>query len=203
MFIIFAGILKKHAMIDKIISVGVISIICATAVMAKDDQVTVESGNIAVLGQQVTAALEFDYSTMKVEGLPKAEYLSAQDDQYRADWPGVVAKSETYFAPMFHNYVKNGMKIDAAASPEYKIIVKIESLSLGNIGQMFNPFSGVKAGGGIISGKIYVVNLRTNKTECTISFKDIKSTSGPTEGQRWGTTYVDLNKAIGKLLKKA
>lgn len=171
--------------------------------MAKTEPVKVVSGSLAAVKQPVTAVVEFDYSRLAIDGKPEAEYLAAQDDKYRADWAGVVATSETFFAPMFDKYIKNGMKIDPAATPQYKIVVRIESLSLGSMGQMFNPFSGVKGGGAVISGTLCFINLATGEVDCTVSFTDVQGSSAYTEGQRWGVAYMYLMKNLGKLVKKA
>lgn len=177
--------------------------ICAITSVAKDNPVTIESGNLAILKQNVAAVLEFDYSQLTIDGMPEAEYLAAQDDEYRADWPGVVSDSEAYFPQMFNKYIKNGMNISATTSPQYKIIVQIRTLSLGNMGQMFNPFSGIKGGGAEISGKIFFVNLESGQSECIVSFAGIKGNSSYTESIRWGIAYTYLTKTLGKLVRKS
>lgn len=175
---------------------------CLSVAGAKDNPVSLESGNILILKNTAAAVIEFDYSTMTIDGAPEAEYLSMQDEQYRADWQGVKTDAEAYFGPMFSKYIK-GWTVSYADVPcQYRIVVRIETLSLGNMGQMFNPFSGAKAGGAEVSGKLTFVDLNTGETECVVAFAGVKGVTSFTEAARWGTAYMYLTKSLGKLLKQ-
>lgn len=158
-------------------------------------------GNLLKFKGSGTYDIEFVYDSLLVEGMPMEEYLASKDEEYRNDWNTDVLVYVGEFCKEIPNAVNKKFTLNTI-NPEYKFVFKSKSLSIGTMGQVFNPFTSVREGGAVIGGEIDFIEVSTNTTLAVINFSEIQGPAGFTDKLRWCAAYVDLSKRIKKILKK-
>lgn len=191
----------------KLFAAAVIAVLFGTDVFAKGaDPVTVDSGSLAFVKNGGTAAVVYDYSNLQVAGVPLNDFLALKDEKFCSDWEYVIVPgAEAMFAgscavlnkKKFFAYVGNDTPTD------YKMIMHLTEVDLGNMSGVFNPFSGMKGGGATISGTIECVDNKTGNTICVIRFNEVKGVSTYSDKDRWGIAYYYLVKGMQKIVKKS
>ena len=177
---------------------------CTTAMAKKADPVTVESGSLAVVKQEAKATVVYDYSNLVVSGMSLDDFLASQTDKFLNDWDSVIVPySEQMFSAGCSAYLNRAkFLVVSEGDADYKIVLHLTYLDLGNIGANFNPFAGMKGGGATVSGTIDFVNNATGETVCTVKFNEFKGLNGYNDKDRWGSAYLMLMQNVGKIAKK-
>ncbi len=171
------------------------------------DPVVVASGSLAFVKGGGAATVVYDYSNLKVAGVPLNDFLALKDDKFRSDWEYVIVPgAEASFAALCTaNLNKKNFNVYAGGDTQtdYKMVLKLTELDLGNMGGVFNPFAGAKAGGATVSGTIECVDNKTGETICVVKFNNVKGTGAISDKDRWTVAYVYLVKGMQKIVKKS
>lgn len=179
---------------------------CANA-FAKSDPIVVTSGSLAFIKAGGTATVTYDYSNLKVAGVPLNDFLAQKDDKFRSDWEYVIVPAaEASFAGVCTGILnKNNFTVHAGGDmqTDYKMVLKLTELDLGNASGVFNPFSGAKGGGATVSGTIEFVDNKTGETICVVNFNKVKGSIGISDKDRWSNAYFYLVRAMQKIVKKS
>lgn len=163
-------------------------------------QVTYD-GDIKVLKGTATYDVVFDYSALEIEDKPVAEYLQSRDDKFRNAWDSEIVPGSEQMGKIVPSQVNKNFTL--ATEPQYRFVIKLVGLKLGNAGQMFNPFSSTKAGGAVITGDMDIVDVASNEVVAVIHFNEIQGVSTFSDRDRWILAYSELVKKIKKVVKKA
>jgi len=185
-----------------VIVCGLLCLLSAVNVFA-GNPVSVKSGDISVLKNQSNAILEIDYSNTKVDNKETLdEYLKRRGDDFVKDWPKDKETAANYFIGRFNNKNK-GMQLlmEPATNANYKIVIHVNNLDMGNGGSTFNPYASPKAGGVIMTGTVDIVDMKTNKIVCTLTVDEVKGLGHVSETTRLGLMYFELATIICKLSK--
>jgi len=173
----------------------------AVAVQAKDDKVTVTSGDGKALKDgSKTAVIEFDYSKTIAEGTPLKQYLKDRGEDHVADWPEIRDTARDRFVKMFNKRNKKGVQIVDGDKADLKLKVVIEKLDFGQTGVSV-VFGGMgSAGGAEITGKMIVTEAKSGKKLAEYDLHEIRGNGSTdfTEGKRLGTCYENTAKMIVK-----
>ncbi|MDR1343556.1 MAG: hypothetical protein LBK18_09945 [Prevotellaceae bacterium] len=177
----------------------------ASVFAAKAKPVAVASGSISVLKSPSKVFLEVDYSAAKVGEQALDEYLKGRGDDFVRDWPEDIKKTSASFALSFNRENRKGAQIpfplmEDAGDAAYKLVIRIESIDMGNGSRFFNPFAPPKAGGIIISGAVDIVDTKTNEVVCTLKVNKVKGRGDVSESKRLSWMFGELAELICKLL---
>lgn len=181
-----------------------LSLFCLCAISAMGKGIfTLESGDASVLKQAgALAVVEFDYSKTMVKEQKLNDYLKSRGDDFVRDWPKDKIKAQSYFPMQFNKTFKKGMHVsESGATAPYKMVMHIDWMDEGSGGASFIPMAGAKAGGVIVRGSMDVVDTKTQKVICKISFDNVKGMGHPSETVRIGMAYMQVAKELGKFLK--
>ena len=184
-----------------VIVCGLLCLLSAVNVFA-GNPVSVKSGDISVLKNPSNAILEIDYSNTKVGNETLDEYLKGRGDDFVKDWPRDREVAANYFIGRFNKANKKGMQLIMGAangSYNYKIVIHVNNLDMGNGSGTFVPYASAKAGGVIMSGTVDIIDMKTNKVVCTLNVDEVKGLSGASETVRLGLMYFELAASICKL----
>ena len=175
------------------------ALIAVTAVSAQ--KLTYE-GDLTQLKKPFSYDLTFDYSDLRVEGLPVANYVAKLDVKAREDWKkDVVPYSEELgFALPFYISKKNSIDKE---NPKYKFVLKLNELDLGNMSGIFVPYTTFKTGGAVISGTLEVFDGKTNASVIVFRFNNIRGDVSFTQAERWEYAYAELGTRIKRAVKRA
>ena len=190
----------------KLLMTMLLVMIAATS-FSKTNFLSVVSGDISVLNQSGKTAIdEFDYSNTNIEGKLAMEYLKSHGADYLKDWPNDNVETEKYFYDKWNDEIGKGVKLVRASAADYKIVVHIDYLDLGNTGAAL--FSLSKTGGGcIIGGSIDIIANKTGNIVCKLTINSLKGNgakffdTGTNEIRRRGLAYEKLAKQIIELAK--
>jgi len=176
----------------------------AISVSAKDDRVSVISGDGKVLAEKgKTATLEFDYKNATVEkGDKLMDYLKKRGEQNVKDWPEVEASACNRFINAFNKKSKKGVQIVKTDKADLKMKIIIEEIDFGSTGVAV-VFGGLgSAGGAEITGKLIVTDNGGNKL-AEYELYQIRGGGSYdyTEAKRLGSCYENLAKMIVKASK--
>lgn len=172
------------------------------AVSAVSAQSISHEGDITVLKNTFPYDLRINYDNLKVNGITVEEFLPTMDEKFRNDWDAdivVFSESVGKSIPILMNK-KNTLD---PTNAQYIFDLKLNSLTLGNVSGMFNPFTSNKSGGSIISGTLEVFEASTNSSVLVITFDEIQGLSNISDKMRWSLAYVELAKRLKKIVKKA
>ena len=159
-------------------------------------------GDISMLKSVFAYDVEYNYDGLQVNGTELQEFLASMDDKFRAAWgPEIVTFSEAYGKAM--PIAINKKNTLDPANAKYILVMNLDSLTLGNVSGMFNPFASSKSGGSIISGHIDILDAASRESLCVITFNEIQGLSNISDKTRWGLAYYELGKQIKKMVKKA
>lgn len=186
------------------VSVFVATLVASNVFAKGDDPIIVESGSLAFIKNGGTATVVYDYSNLKVEGLPLDDFLASKDEKFYNDWESdIVPTAENGFAAFVSTMNKNfSAQVGSEMSADYKIVLHLNELGLGNVSANFNPFGGVKGGGAKISGIVDFIDNKTGEKICVLKFNNIKGVNAYSDRDRWTLAYRALSKGLGKLAKK-
>lgn len=166
------------------------------------DHVTLRSGNPRVFLEQATTSFVIDWDHARVTNWDDRlfpQYLKHRGNDFVRDWPQDRKKAEEYFTYRFNK--KNGYwKIKESGSTDYKMIVHIATLDVGNGASSFIPMASVKAGGAIINGTLEVRD-RANKLLCTLNIEDEKGIGHMSETVRYGLALMNLANDLNSFVK--
>lgn len=180
-------------------------VLMLTSVLLAQARNTVElrSGNPNVLLQSGTASFEVDWDNAHVtnwDNLVWPQYLQKRGDDFVRDWPQDRIKAESYFTIRF-NKKSNYWRLESQnTSAQFRMILRITTIDVGNGGANFSPFSSVKAGGVIING---VIELRdaAGTLLCVLSVNDVKGVGHMSETTRYGMSLFALANEVLDFMK--
>ncbi len=154
--------------------------------------VSFKSGDPSILMKKCRISYEVVWDRARVtnyDNLLFPDYLKKRGDDFVRDWPSDRKKIEKYFTKQF-NRKSDFMKIADGGKTDYKMILRLTSIDIGNGASGFNPWASRKAGGVIINGTIDFVDNSTGKVVCVLNIIKAKGTSSPSETVRMGLTFV-------------
>lgn len=157
-------------------------------------------GSWAMLKEKGTYMLWVVYNDMKIGDKSVEEFLKTQDEKFVNDWNNEVVPQSMQYALLIPNYANKKFTVDQY-NPQYKFLLKLNTLDLGFGGGAFIPFAGAKAGGAEISGELQVFSAK-DELLGTMTFKEVKGVSVMTDAQRWGMSYYELGNRLKKAVKK-
>lgn len=180
------------------------AVMTAVSVSAKDDRVTVISGNGEVLTESgKTATLEFDYQDAVVKGGDKlTDYLKKRGENNVKDWPEIAASARERFINTFNKKNKKGAQVVSGDNADLKMKIVIEKIDFGNAAMSVALGGYYTAGGAEITGKLIVTDNSGNKL-AEYELYQIRSNGkfDYTEVKRLGTCYENVAKMIVKASK--
>ncbi|MDR0206479.1 MAG: hypothetical protein LBI45_04400 [Bacteroidales bacterium] len=179
-----------------------ISLFCFTATLSlfAGKPVTVKSGNPAVLKQSSIALLEIDLSAAKVGAKPLKEHLKSVRDATLREISDAQALVENYFTARFNYLNKKKMQIVSNSKDvDYKIVVYVKELDMGNDAGAFIPHAPSTAGGVAISGIANIIDSRTGNVVCTLNIDTVRGGASPTIRLRMAIAFQTLAEHIIKL----
>lgn len=171
------------------------------AISAVSAQEIVLDGSWAMLKEAGTYILSVDYSDLKIDDKPVSEFLETQEEKFRNAWESEIVPQSAQFAVVVPYYTNKNFTLDLQ-NPQYKFVLKVNTLDLGFGGGAFIPFAGAKAGGANISGEMKVYDAKSDELLGSMTFEDIKGVSAISDAQRWGMSYYELGKRLKKAVKK-
>lgn len=154
-----------------------------------------KAGDPSVLLKKSTASLEINYDECRVtnwDNVSFNEYLAKRGDDFVRDWPEDNVKTRAYFVLRFNRASDYLTIVEGNSSTEYKMIVRIKSLDVGNGGSAFNPWASAKAGGMIINGDIEIRNATDNKLLCILSIINGQGLGTASETVRLGLALSEV-----------
>ena len=183
---------------------------------AKNGGVKLVSGDVSVMKQEAPALIVFDYDGMIVNGMPEDEYIESMGEGFvDEEWNKILPATETFFVNQFNRSSAKvkGLKavnLETAylMSPEtfggydYKVVVDGINIRLGNVGGVFNPFGGAD-GGSVLSCRISVMDAESGEVKCSFEVTDFAGPASYTASQRWSSCYIEMIKAVFKIVKKS
>ena len=171
-------------------------------VSAASAQKLTYEGDITLLKKPFSYDLTFNYNDLVVNGLPVAEYVAKLDATARKKWEkDVVSYSEELgFALPFYLSKKNSIDKE---NPQYKFVLKLNSLYLGNMTGIFVPFTTHKNGGAIISGTLEVFDGKTKASVILFRFNEVRGDVSFSDAERWEYAYAELGTKLKRAVKKA
>jgi len=162
--------------------------------------VTVKSGNISVLKESSTAHLEIDFSNAKVDNKSLAEHLRNSKDESLKDLNDAKGMAEFYFTARFNNYSGKRMYIkEDVQDVDYKIVVRVSSIDVGNDAGAFIPYAPATAGGMALFGTVDIIDMNTKNVVCTINVENLKGESSPSIRLRMILAFQQLAESMRKL----
>ena len=179
-----------------------ISLFCFTATLSlfAGKPVTVKSGNPAVLKQSSTALLEIDLSAAKVGAKPLEEHLKSVKDATLREISEAQALSENYFTARFNYLNKKKMQIVSYSDDaDYKIVVYVKMLDMGNDAGAFIPYAPSTAGGVAVTGTADIIDVKTDSVVCTLNIDNVRGEASPTIRFRMALAFQALADNICKL----
>jgi hypothetical protein len=180
-------------------------LITVVSASAKKQYVTLQSGNPTVLNQVgKTATFSFDYKNTICEGKPLSEYLKNRGEENVRDWPKECEETENgYFMERWNDESEKNIKLVKSGSADYKVIVHIDQLDLGNTAvAMFVPSFSRKTGACEVSGTVDIIDAKTGRNVCTLAISRLRGVSGrafdvaSSETRRRGLTYKKMAELI-------
>jgi len=179
-----------------------ISLFCFTATLSlfAGKPVTVKSGSPSVLKQSSTALLEVDLSAAKVGAKPLEEHLKSVKDGTLREVSDAQALVENYFTTRFNYLNKKKMQIVSYTEDvDYKIVVYVKVLDMGNDAGAFIPYAPSTAGGVAINGTADIIDMRTDNVVCTLNIDNVRGGASPTMRLRMAIAFQTLAEYICKL----
>lgn len=171
-------------------------------VTAASAQAISYEGDITILKKPFSYDLTFNYDDLKVEGLPVADYTAKLDAAARDKWNNHIVpySEELGFALPFYISKKNSIDKE---NPQYKFVLKLNSLDLGNVSGIFIPFTIHKTGGAIISGTLEVFDGKTGTSLILFKFNNVWGDVSFTAADRWEYAYAALGAKLKRVVKRA
>lgn len=183
----------------KRLSLFLAALIAVTVVSAQ--KLTYE-GDITLLKTPFSYDLTFNYDDLKVHELPVADYVATLDVKERNDWSNKIVpySEELGFALPFYISKKNSIDKE---NPQYRFVLKLNELDLGNLSGILVPYTTFKTGGAVISGTLEVIDAKTNTSLILFTFNNIRGDVSYTKAERWEYAYAELGTRLKRAVKKA
>lgn len=171
------------------------------------DPMWVESGSLECLTDpNKTVLFEVDYTNTIAHNddnrYTLEEYLEHRGPDHVRDWDSSKGKAESFIPMQFNKKNKKGAQ--ALLKEEKSDIlgtIYIDDLDFGNASGV-NPFSSIKAGGCIITGKIVFTDVNNdNSVLAVVPFNDIKGYPHVSETSRLGLAYCELMGKLSNVIK--
>ena len=160
-------------------------------------------GDPSVLLKEAKTTFEVDWDHARVtnwENVLWPQYLQKRGDDFVRDWPEDRKKAETYFVVQF-NRKSDYLQIPMQGEPvEYRMILRIADIDVGNGGATFSPFSSAKAGGVIINGTIEIRDI-AGFLLCVLNVAEAKGVGHMSETVRIGLTLNNIAGDINDFIK--
>lgn len=154
-----------------------------------------KAGDPSVLMKKSRTSLEINYDECRVTNWDNVlfnEYLHKRGEDFVRDWPDDEVKARAFFVARF-NRASDYLTIDeGGGNTEYKMVVRIKTLDVGNGGSAFNPWASAKAGGMIINGDIEIRNQNNNQLLCVLSIINGQGLANPSETNRLGLALSEV-----------
>jgi len=189
----------------KVLFLAVMAFGFVLAANAKDEKVTVTSGDGKVLLESgKTAVLEIDYQNTTVEGKPLNTYLKGRGEQYVTDWPEIAKVARSRFIKEFNNRNKKGVQIIESGESDLKLKIIVEKLLFGNAAAAVFVGGFGSAGGAEITGNL-IVNDQSGKQLAEYKIFEVRGNGSTdfSESKRLGTCYENAAKMIIKTSSKS
>jgi len=177
------------------------SLLClfGTVTLFAGRPVTVISGDVSVLKQKSTAHLEFDFSNTKVGTQTLAAYLKEHGSDWENGWPTDKVWSETCFTGRFNNY-SGKMQIEPETqNVDYKIVVHIINMDMGNAAGVFIPYAPATAGGVVLNGTVDIIDMKTKNVVLSLNVDKLQGESSPSARLRMALAFTELAERMRKL----
>jgi formylglycine-generating enzyme required for sulfatase activity len=178
----------------------------ALTLYAKDgDQITLEAGTANVIWTLPSAYFQTDFSEVTVEGKPWNQWLKDHGDDYVRDWPQDKLNFEGYFMTRFNKKTKKkrGMNLqNTNPNDAYRMIIHLKEVDMGSIGggvtaRVFLGAFASKAGGITLeNGYIDILENKTNKVVCRLSYKKVKGDGGLSMSSQFVLVFEDLHDEV-------
>ncbi|MBO5860182.1 MAG: hypothetical protein J6Q45_00740 [Alistipes sp.] len=162
----------------------------------------VYEGDVTLLKKPFSYDLTFDYNALNVEGLPVADYVAKLDESGRNKWKNEIVpySEELGYALPFYFSKKNSIDKE---NPQFRFVLKLYSLDLGNMAGIFVPYTTFKTGGAVISGIMEVFDGKTGALLITFRFNNIRGDVSFTQADRWEYAYAELGTRMKRMVKRA
>ena len=177
-------------------------VLCAQYAKA-DSFLSLRSGNPQVFLVKSKASFEVDWDHARVTNWDNKlfpQYLKHRGDDFVRDWPKDREKAEQYFTVRL-NKKSSGMKIEEdGGSTDYKMIIRLSKIDVGDGASGFVPYSNAKAGGVIMDGTLELRD-RAGKLLCVLDINEAKGVGHPSETVRYGMTLFEVANALCDFMK--
>ena len=188
--------------------IALLTFVATVGFAKKKLNVNVVSGDVSVVCQEgKTAAVEFNYDDLIIEGKPAQEYLANQSANHLKDWPEDNRKVATFFLEKWNEKNKDGLQLlEKGAKADYKMLIHVTYLDLGSTaGAMW----GLKRtdGGCIVTATITISDQRGNRI-CKLQVNELKGDGqkfwdiGTNEVNRRSYAYEKMAKQVIGLAKE-
>ena len=176
-----------------------------TASIAAKNGMRLKSGDPSVLGKAVKAFVVFDYSKAEIEGkdMSLEDYIEQKGYKFESKWENAQTMSHKDFIKQF-NKKSIGMKLsaDPTGKEDYKMIVQIRTINLGNTAKSLLPVGAKTDGGASLFGRL-VIKDKKGTDVCVLTFADIQGTGTVSVEARLMYAYQALRSAIIRYVKKS
>lgn len=167
------------------------------ALNANARDVNVTSGDATeVMNLDNSALIEFDYTNLKIDGVPYKNWLRSQGRDFVKGWDSESESAAEGFINNWNDENKTGMYIavtdEEKAAANYKIVVTFTDLNYGNLAKKI-IFGGGRAKG---SGNIKFYRKDSSEPFLTVEFKDEKG------GNQYKWSKKQMRKAVYSNLGK-
>lgn len=188
----------------KKLSYCIICLLVATSISAKSG-VRLKSGNASILGKAVKAFVVFDYSKAEIEGkdMSLEDYIDQKGYKFESKWENAQTMSHKDFLKQF-NKKSTGIKLnaDSTGREDYKMIIQIRTINLGNTAKSLLPVGARTDGGATLLGRI-IINDKAGTNVCVLSFSDIQGLGTVSIEARMMYAYQALKNAIIRYMKNS
>lgn len=169
------------------------------AIMAGTNPVSLTSGSASMFSEAGTVCVVFDYDSTMVQEQTLPNYLKSRGDDFVKDWPKDKEKAESYFTIRLSKKSKLLKYTEDAAAADYKMIIHVNWLDMGNTASSFFSTASAKDGGVIMRGTIDI--MKGEEVVATFDAIDVKGTAHPSETVRLGLCYFELCNGLLKAVK--
>lgn len=181
----------------------VICLLAVTSITAKNG-LRLKSGDSSVLGKNVSAFVVFDYSKAGIEGkdMSLEDYIDQKGYKFETKWESAQTMAHKNFIKQF-NKKSSGIKLsaDSTGGEDYKMIIQIRTINLGNTAKSLLPIGAKTDGGATLFGRIIIKN-KAGANICTLSFADIQGQGTASVEGRVTYAYQALRSAFIRYMKK-
>ena len=191
--------------------------------LASGQTIMVKSGDLSILKTPgVYTTVNVDWSATKIDGMPVNEYVKTRSEGAQMSWESDNESMKNLFFGVFTKKNKKGVQgvLEIPAGNEmtymsvgksvqtvdpslvkYRITIKPEVMTLGNVGGMFVPLS-TTAGGATMTGTLEISDFTTGEVLCVVEIMDFQGMNGYTEADRKNMVFYGIAADLCKMIKK-